>query len=211
MRKVKLYTREGQYLKSVLIPKHINGPYEGDPDAIISEQKFYFHRGDTTKYYEGYLILSSKELSNPNTMGIPAEEKGDDSLLEYQPKTLDDASEDYLMFFSKAPDFKPCMEKDEEEFCSWCHHASGQYMRNTYFLWWYPKHGYESWPKSKPPLVQYFNDLGITHADDMSSIILKTAWRKHHGLPVLEHEQVIYYKNFWKEQGYQDGIFVPQR
>jgi hypothetical protein len=37
------------------------------------------------------------------------------------------------------------------------------------------------WEKDMP-LVKWFNERGITHADDMSAIILTSIWRRVHGM-----------------------------
>jgi hypothetical protein len=62
---------------------------------------------------------------------------------------------------------------------------------------------------NEPPIVAYFRSIGIAHADDMSSIILKSAYRKHNNLPLDLDGQVKHYQDFWKENGFPDGIPKP--
>jgi hypothetical protein len=209
MKKVRLIVQSGEFVAEVMIPEFL--PTQ-EPDCIIWGSRFFFLKGNPEEYIEGFAIaavIQHEENVIGDAKNLPS--KGNDALLFGLPKTLDEASDDYLTFFSKAKDFDTAMSMKEEEFVGWCHHVSGQYLRNTYFLWWYRNHGCSEWPESKPELVQYFNDLGITHADDMSSMILKTAWRKYHKVPIFEHEQVVQHKNFWKKQGFSDGVFKPAR
>lgn len=94
----------------------------------------------------------------------------------------------------------------EEEFIVASHHNLGQYLRNKWCLWWQPERFHPEWPKEKPAIVTFFNDLGIFHADDMSSIILTSFYRKLTDQPVDLEGQVKHYQEFWKNQGFTDGI-----
>jgi hypothetical protein len=56
-------------------------------------------------------------------------------------------------------------------------------------------------------LNQWFNLIGISHADDMSSIISASFHRKLNGKPILLEQQVKFYQNYWKKNGFpKDGI-----
>lgn len=50
--------------------------------------------------------------------------------------------------------------------------------------------------------------LGFTHADDMSSVILETFWCKRHGKDFKIEERVAYYKACWKENKWPDRSVV---
>ncbi len=65
------------------------------------------------------------------------------------------------------------------------HFGVGMWMRNNWGLW------------GGGPLARHFNDLGITHADDMSGIILKSYWLHLHGCPLRLEDQVGYYQGYW--------------
>lgn len=67
------------------------------------------------------------------------------------------------------------------------HHFTGQYLRNEWGLW------------KGSPLTDYFNSLGITHADDMSGIILDSLWRHLNNQPIKLEEQVEFYKKYWEK------------
>lgn len=94
---------------------------------------------------------------------------------------------------------------DEEEFCARAHHTTGRYLRNSWHLWWneemakqYP----HTMPSKKPNLVEFFNNLGITHADDMSGIIITSTYRQVHNVPRDLDIQVQKYKDYWKNYKY---------
>lgn len=120
------------------------------------------------------------------------------------PSNLEEAIETVLGFFSDI--VKSIEENDEETFVTVTHHAGGQFLRNSWFLWWTEGHGYSEWPKEKPELITYFNDMNIYHADDISSIILLSAYRTHKGIDIKLEEQVKHYIDFWKKSGFPDGI-----
>lgn len=125
------------------------------------------------------------------------------------PEDLEEAIETFLGFYLKDPELKQIHKIDESVWMSWTHHAAGQFLRNSWYLWWYENHVVKGWPKEKPKLVEFFNNLGIVYADDMSGIILSSVWRRVNNFPIELEKQVEKYKNYWKTQGYKDGI--PRR
>jgi hypothetical protein len=131
---------------------------------------------------------------------------GPDSLFDGHPKDLDEAVEMYLSKSRDTEGFDEAMAGPQDDFVYGQHHFSGQGMRNNWFLWWNAGHKYDSWPINQPPIVAYFNSIGIHHADDMSSTILHSAYRKHNNLPIDLEAQVKYYQDFWKQNGFPDGI-----
>lgn len=131
---------------------------------------------------------------------------GPDSLFDGHPKNLDEAIEMYLIQSKGAEGFNEMMAGQEEAFVCGQHHLSGQSMRNIWFLWWSTNHKYDSWPLNEPPIVTYFKSIGIIHADDRSSIILTSAYRKYNNLPIDLEGQVKYYQDFWKKEGFPTGI-----
>lgn len=123
---------------------------------------------------------------------------------EFQPSNLDEAV-DFLV--SKINDLTiKFLEEEcstERIFLSKIHHFIGMNIRNNWLLWWSKKGAkeYEGWPKEKPAIVQYFNDLGIYHADDMSGIIFTTLYRKYFNKSLYIKEQTKKYINYWKNKG----------
>lgn len=130
---------------------------------------------------------------------------GDDKYLVGLPKDLEEAIETLLTFYSSAPDAGAIIDMDEEQFVTACHHVAGRFIRNSWYLWWWEGHPYEEWPKSKPELTKWFNNYNIWHADDISSIIMKSAWRHVHKQPLNIERQAEHYIEFWKDQGFKDG------
>ncbi len=121
----------------------------------------------------------------------------------FQPQNLDEAVDYLLSQISsdeKSIDFLEEFENDEDGFICELHHFTGMNMRNDWYLWWHKDHGYKLWPQEKPAIVKFFNDLDIYHADDMSSIILHSTYRKYYNLPLELDKQVSYYHNYWLEQ-----------
>lgn len=108
---------------------------------------------------------------------------GNDDYLFGLPANLDEAVDTFIDYYKSVPDFHEIVKMNEKKFAAYAHHGSGQFIRNSWFLWWQPKHNYPEWPATIPPLVKYFNDRGIMHADDMSGIIITTAHRRMNGKP----------------------------
>ena len=65
------------------------------------------------------------------------------------------------------------------------HLSYGMDIRNSWGLW------------RGSRLAKYFNNLGIHHPDDMSSIILDTFWCHINNKPIRLEERIAYYKEFW--------------
>ena len=62
----------------------------------------------------------------------------------------------------------------------------GMLLRNNCSLW-----------KNDIPLVKWFNERGITHADDMSPIILTSIWRRVRGADLDLEGQIKSYQDYW--------------
>lgn len=121
------------------------------------------------------------------------------------PSDLDDAIEILKIFYKKSLD--KCLDMSEQLFINQSHHMAGAFVRNEWTLWWYENHQSPNWPKEKPIIVQWFNNLGITHADDMSGIIMRSLFRNIKREDLKLDDQINSIKDYWKRQGYKDGIF----
>ncbi len=75
----------------------------------------------------------------------------------------------------------------EREFTSRVHFGLGRWLRNHWQLW------------GGSRLSQYFNDLDVTHADDMSGIILVSYHRYLNQQDIKLEEQLKNSVNFWKK------------
>jgi hypothetical protein len=72
------------------------------------------------------------------------------------------------------------------------HSGFGRSLRNTWGLW-------EGICAS--PLRDFFLNLGVWHADDMSGILLESTFRVLRGDPVDLQGQISDTLNYWKQQG----------
>lgn len=122
--------------------------------------------------------------------------------MSFQPKNLNEAVDHILQNLVSEDNSIKFMELNDNErkFISKLHFLYGMWMRNSWYLWWHEGHAYESWPKEKPPIVKFFNDLGIYHADDMSGIILTTVHRKYFNKPIELEAQVQKYQAYWLDK-----------
>jgi hypothetical protein len=96
-----------------------------------------------------------------------------------------------LQIFVKSLNFeeKKAMMEIEEDQVAIFHFTLGTDLR------WY-----WSMTEQDTPLVNSFKGLGITHPDDMSSILLTSAWRQLHKKPLKINEQVKKYQDYWKKE-----------
>ena len=93
---------------------------------------------------------------------------------------------DWLLGVSKFHNiFHSELKLSEKEFINLTHHGVGTCLRNTLNLW------------GEGPVVEYFNKLGIYHADDMSCIILTSLWRTHNNLDIKLDTQIKTHIDYW--------------
>ncbi|KKN37358.1 hypothetical protein LCGC14_0764190 [marine sediment metagenome] len=101
------------------------------------------------------------------------------------PKTLDEAIQKLDELFSqKEKDF---ITSSPESVMIQYHHSTGRWIRNNWGLW----------AKEDNELKQWFKKLDITHADDMSGIILKSYWRFKNDKTLSLKDQTQVYKDYW--------------
>jgi hypothetical protein len=75
--------------------------------------------------------------------------------------------------------------KSEDEMIEY-HFGLGMGIRNSWGLW------------GGSPLSKHLQDLGFTHADNMSGVILETFWCKRHGKPFRLKERAREYAAYWE-------------
>lgn len=100
-------------------------------------------------------------------------------------KTLEDTFQ--WLDSLEAKDVDDWLKLDEDKAIAVAHHGFGTMVRNTLGLW------------HDGSLVPFFNDMGITHADDMSGIILTSYHRKKNDKDINLQEQVNGYIEYWKD------------
>lgn len=105
------------------------------------------------------------------------------------PNNLFECFECLNKILEEAEDSDWFVNATEEEAISQSHHALGSEIRNEWGLWD---------PDSK--LSKYFINLGLKHADDMSSVIL-TSYHRHINKKELDLDtQVKEFIEFWNKQ-----------
>lgn len=80
-------------------------------------------------------------------------------------------------------------QMSENDFATESHFGTGKGIRNDWNLW------------RKSRLARYFNKKGIYHPDDMSSIILRSYYRKTTKKEINLNEQIVFYKKYWEGVG----------
>lgn len=104
----------------------------------------------------------------------------------YIPKNLEDAIE-YLTCEWSESDKTEFKTKEEDKALTELHFGTGMGIRNGWNLW-----------KGKNQISRFFKSKGISHPDDMSSIILTSFHRHLNNKPIDLDSQIEYYKSYWK-------------
>jgi hypothetical protein len=124
--------------------------------------------------------------------------------MEILPVNIEEAIDLLKNFFKE--NLEEIKNMSEDEFSGSVHHSGGMFIRNSWLLWWHKDHKYEQWPKEIPKLNQWFNNLGIWHADDMSGILMTSLHRSLRGEDLEIDKQVQHYLDYWKEQGVKSPL-----
>ncbi len=72
------------------------------------------------------------------------------------------------------------------------HMGLGRWIRNSFGLW------------GGSNLAQHFNENGVYHPDDMSSIILDSFWRELNNKPIRPQEKGDFYEKYWESLDAED-------
>lgn len=83
------------------------------------------------------------------------------------------------------PEYQEWLRTDDDWCVSCVHHSFGMWLRNTLQLW------------HEGPPVKWFNDHGIYHADDISSIIMQSLHRRQNKKPIDLEGQIKKYRDYW--------------
>ena len=104
-----------------------------------------------------------------------------------QPTNLDECLE-ILPIIISPEGCKEFAVMKEEEVNAVAHHGLGRMLRNDWKLWQVGSIMYE-----------WFAEKGITHADDMSGIIITSWHRQLNNLPIKLEDQIKFYQDYWKQ------------
>lgn len=106
---------------------------------------------------------------------------------DYVPRNLTDAV-NYLDCVWPAKDKEEFKSKDENDATAELHMGTGQGIRNDWGLW-----------EGKNSLYRFFKSKGISHPDDISSIILTSFHRHLNNRQIDLDGQIKYYKDYWQK------------
>jgi len=112
-----------------------------------------------------------------------------DPLVIEQPKDLEDCFR-ILKNMGSSENLEEFKQHDPVEY----HHGLGRLLRNEWGLWYDP-----SGDRPETLIHRYMVELGLEHADDMSSLILTSFQRHLKGEPLKIEEQVAAHKKYWAE------------
>lgn len=101
---------------------------------------------------------------------------------------------DLIMSNSDPKEFKWFKETKESDCLAQVHHGLGRYLRNSWGLW-----------KKESPLYIYFNNMGLWHADDMSSVIITSYHRHLSGKKLNLKKQIDKHLSYWKQYQKENG------
>jgi hypothetical protein len=106
------------------------------------------------------------------------------------PTTLEEAFDvlDEIIF----PDERDLVLEYSEEMWRAQSYRMGGWLRNTWKFW-----------EKEGPLYEWFVDYGITHADDMSGIVLLSYWRHKNGKSQDVEGQVQHYLDYWDKREFE--------
>ncbi|MEM6516987.1 MAG: leucine-rich repeat domain-containing protein, partial [Bacteroidota bacterium] len=104
----------------------------------------------------------------------------------YIPKNLNECFDQLNLMFSPKR-IKEIKTKSEEEFSVGSHFGLGMWIRNNWGLW------------QGSRLYKYFNEKGLNHPDDMSSVILTFYHRHLNNRNLKLINQIKGYKEYWKK------------
>jgi len=104
------------------------------------------------------------------------------------PNNLLECFEQLDNMLSDAEDADWFKSADEDDAISQAHHGLGRWIRNNWGLW-----------SKDSKLYHYLLKLGLSHPDDMSSVILTSYHRHLIGKELELDEQVKFYIDYWKK------------
>ena len=109
------------------------------------------------------------------------------------PKNLEEAV-NYVISNDPSLELEKWAAMEEDDAVCGIHFHGGMKLRNDLELW------------HDSDLAKWFNTIGITHPDDMSGIIFTSIHRRLNKKERELDKQVKFYQDFWKKNGYVDGI-----
>lgn len=103
------------------------------------------------------------------------------------PQSIAEAVAQFIHMVQNSLDGDSWLKMNEPTALGQAHHGTGTSIRNQWGLW------------SGSRLRDEFFEIGIQHADDMSSIIMKSAHRKMNRRSIDLQRQVMEFREYWKD------------
>lgn len=111
------------------------------------------------------------------------------------PKNLNECFDVLNEIFNESESDKNWFKTSEEDDATTSlHHGLGMWIRNEWELW-----------KKESDMYNYFNKMGLWHADDMSSVILTSYHRFINGKELELKEQINHHLDYWKDYEKTNG------
>ena len=152
-----------------------------DDDA--DEAMTWEHRANATELVHAF--VNSDVLSEENVEAMEDVEPPELKPERFIPRNIDECVAELKKILE--PEQIEKIAADEERKMIMYHHGLGTFLRNNWGLW------------SDSRLAKYFRDLGVSHPDSMSGIILTSFWRHLKGVPIDLEGQIEEDKQAWEE------------
>ena len=110
------------------------------------------------------------------------------------PTDLNECFKELRLIMSNSTDEEWFKNSNEDEAIIATHHGLGEYIRNNWGLW-----------TNKDKLYAYLNKLGLWHADDMSTFILRSFHRLLNNKELDLNKQIEVFIEHWKEHEKKHG------
>ncbi len=179
---INLMTSKGLMVKEGLTVDEVTNIY-GYRDWVLSETDVLGYDIGILFYYDGKMVTQIEiEEQDEDYIDITIQEYIDGV---YIPKDLEESIEQLNILLSQETKGEVLL-LSEEEFMVNSHFGLGKNLRNSWMLW------------GGSRLAVYFKNLGITHPDDMSGIILRSYHRRLNEDKLHLDEQIAEIKKYWE-------------
>ncbi|MEX0997708.1 MAG: DUF6794 domain-containing protein [Flavobacteriaceae bacterium] len=185
---INLVTSKGLMIKEGLTVDDVTKTY-GYRDWTLSETEVLGYDIGIIFYYEGKMVTQIEiDEQDEDYIDVTIQEYLDEV---YIPKDLEESIEQINTLLNQET-INEIRLLSEDEFLTKSHFGLGKNLRNYWGLW------------AGSRFAVYFNNLGISHPDDMSGIILTSYHR------VLNNQEINLNQQIIKIQKYWEGVEITQ-
>ena len=116
------------------------------------------------------------------------------------PKNLEESAKALKKIFEKHKLWDH-LRDDENTFVAKTHNYGGRWIRNNWGLW-----------TGDSELYKSLKEMGFTHADDMSSVILRNFYRTQKNMEPLDLDaEVKHYKDYWDKMENNQSVVLKSK